>query len=102
MSERVTVRLAPEQATKLAEMAAAASCSMAQVLRRLIDAADGVGEGTVEPLDIEGVRRLLYEQARRGSVPAARALLRHQWQFERDQAADRELGRLKDLADGVS
>ena len=73
MSERVTVRLAPEQATKLAEMAAAASCSMAQVLRRLIDAADGVGEGTVEPLDIEGVRRLLYEQARRGSVPAVRA-----------------------------
>jgi hypothetical protein len=60
----------------------------------------GRGEGTVEPLDVEGVRRLLSEQARRGSVPAAKALLDHQWRFEKDRAADRELDQLNALASG--
>jgi predicted DNA-binding protein len=91
---RITVRLSAEQSRKLDALAAAASTTKAQALRRLIDAADSVAEQDVEPLDVEGVRRLLSEQARRGSVPAAKAILQHQWQFEKDQAADRELERL--------
>lgn len=97
---RVTVRLSPEQDAKLGEMAAAAGCSMAQALRRLIDAADGVSEQNVEPLDVDGVRRLLSEQARRGSVPAAKALLDHQWRFEKDREADDELAELLKAARG--
>jgi hypothetical protein len=64
------------------------------------DAADSVAEQDVEPLDVEAVCRLFSEQARRGSVPAAKALLQHQWQSERDQAADRELDQLNALAAG--
>ena len=35
------------------------------------------------------------KQPRRGSVPAAKALLDHQGRFEKDQAADRELERIR-------
>jgi hypothetical protein len=97
---RITVRLSAEQSRKLDALAAAASTTKAQALRRLLDAADSVAEQDVEPLDVEGVCRLLSEQARRGSVPAAKALLQHQWQSERDQAADRDLDQLNALAAG--
>jgi len=51
-------------------------------------------------LDVEGVRRLLSEQARRGSVPAAKALFEHQWKFEKERQADAELDQLNALAAG--
>ena len=69
---RITVRLTPEQSCKLDALAAAASTTKAQALRRLIDGADSVAEQDVEPLDVEGVRRLLSEQARRGSSPGCK------------------------------
>ena len=97
---RITVRLSAEQDAKLTALAATASTTKAQALRRLIDAADSVAEQDVEPLDVAGVCRLLSEQARRGSVPAAKAILEYQRQFEKDQAADRELDRLNGLAAG--
>ena len=49
----------------------------------------------IEPLDVDGVRRVLSKQPRRGSVPAAKALLDHRGRFEKDQAADRELERVR-------
>jgi hypothetical protein len=42
----------------------------------------------------------LSEQARRGSVPAAKALLEHQWKFEKERQADAELDQLNALAAG--
>ena len=89
---RITVRLSAEQDAKLTALAATAGTTKAQALRRLIDATESVAEQAVEPLDIEGVRRLLSEQARRGSVPAAKALLEHEWRFEKERQADAELG----------
>ena len=97
---RITVRLSGEQDAKLTALAAAASTTKAQALRRLIDGADSVAEQDVEPLDVDGVRRLLSEQARRGSVPAAKALLEHQWRFEKERQADAELDQLNALAAG--
>lgn len=41
---RITVRLSAAQDAKLAELAAAASTTKVQALRRLIDTADAVGE----------------------------------------------------------
>ena len=96
---RITVRLSAEQDAKLTALAAAASTTKTQALR-LIDGADSVAEQDVEPLDVDGVRRVLSEQARRGSVPAAKAILEYQRQFEKDQAADRELDQLNALAAG--
>ena len=97
---RITVRLSAEQSRKLDALAAAASTTKAQALRRLIDGADTVAEQDVEPVDVEGVRRLLSDQARRGSVPAAKALLEHQWKFEKERQADAELDQLNALAAG--
>ena len=97
---RITVRLSAEQSRKLDALAAAASTTKAQALRRLIDGADSVAEQDVEPFDVEGVRRLLSEQARRGSVPAAKALLEHQWRFEKERQADAELDQLNALGAG--
>jgi len=59
---RITVRLSAEQSRKLDALAAAASTTKAQALRRLIDGTDTVAEQDVEPLDVEGVRRL-FERA---------------------------------------
>jgi hypothetical protein len=66
---RVTVRLSAGQSAKLTDMAAAAGCSMADALRRLIDAADGVAEQTVEPLDVDG-----RPERRHADVPSPRGL----------------------------
>jgi predicted DNA-binding protein len=99
-NSRIPVRLSAEQSRKLDALAAAASTTKAQALRRLIDGADTVAEQDVEPVDVEGVRRLLSDQARRGSVPAAKALLEHQWKFEKERQADAELDQLNALAAG--
>ena len=97
---RITVRLSAEQDAKLTELAAATGTTKVQAMRRLIDASHGVAEQNVEALDIAGVRRLLSEQARRGSVPAARALLQHEYLWRRDRAVDQELEGLKEIAAG--
>jgi hypothetical protein len=97
---RVTIRLSAEQAARLDSLAEEAATTRVAVLRRLIDGADGVGEDTIEPLDAQGVLGLLSESARRGSVNAAKVLLDHQRQVERERAADEELERLRVVAQG--
>jgi hypothetical protein len=97
---RITIRLSTEQRVKLDALAGAAGTTRVAAIRRLIDGADGVPEGDIARLDAEGVRRLLSEQAQRGSVPAAKALLDHQWRFEKEREADDELERLRVLSMG--
>jgi hypothetical protein len=99
---RITLRLSGPQAQKLAELATAAGIDRSAMMRRLIETADGNGQG-----DTGGASRnagalavaarpsrdeliaLLSEKARSGSGPAIRQLLELQRQEEGQAAVDR-------------
>ena len=71
----VTVRLADGLFNRLDELAAERGVDRSTLLRRLIDEAAPLPEGTPEIPDDAELLRLLAEQARSGNVGAMRILL---------------------------
>jgi predicted transcriptional regulator len=93
MVKTVNVKLDGVTARRLDELAAACAGNRSEAVRRAIMEASG----EAAPSEERDVVELLAEQARAGSVPAARALLQHFKERERERAAQVELSRIREL-----
>jgi predicted transcriptional regulator len=89
----VNVKLDGVTARRLDELAAACGGNRSEAVRRAIMRASG----ETAPSEEQDVVKLLAEQARAGSVPAARALLDYYKALEREHVARTQLEQAREL-----